>query len=155
MVNPPVHWLQVTLFTRSRITLRELSRSWGIVFWIPLRRLSGFQVPLGLVFPAHPLLLPGWRSFEFSISFFVALTNLGLIALWCHIGWYFVASFARFSPPSSQNVEMVLLYSVSDPIKFHAYYSISLVLFYSIEYVFCRCIIHGRRCWWLLVDRFW
>ena len=53
MVNPIGHWIWVPFCTRSCIPLRMLSRSWGIRFRIPLRGLSGFRVPLGLVVPAN------------------------------------------------------------------------------------------------------
>ena len=71
MVHPLCHWIRVLFCTRSKIPLRELSGSWGIGFWIPLRVLSGFQVPLVLVVPTHHLLFPVRRSFELSISFFL------------------------------------------------------------------------------------
>ena len=50
MVNPLYHWLRVPFCTRSRIPLKGLYGSWEIGFHIPLRGLSGFRVPLGLVF---------------------------------------------------------------------------------------------------------
>ena len=52
--------------------------------WIPdsLKGLSDFLVPPVLVVPAHPLLVPVHRSFEFSMSFCVDFTHLGLIVLW-------------------------------------------------------------------------
>ena len=91
MVNTLNHWIRVLFGDRFRIPLRRLSGFWGIGFRVPLRGLSSFWVTPGLVVPAHPLLVPVRRYFEFSTSFFVALTYMGLIALWCHIGWRFVA----------------------------------------------------------------
>ena len=46
----------------------------------------------------------GTRKPVFSVSFFVSLTYLGLITLWCHIGWCFVTYSARFLFTSSQNM---------------------------------------------------
>ena len=90
VVNPLGHWLRILFGTIFRIPLRGLSVFWGIGLWIPLGVLSSFQVTPGLVVPAHPLPVPVRRSFEFSMSLFVALKNIGLIVLWCHIGWCFV-----------------------------------------------------------------
>ena len=52
MVNPLGHWLWVMFCTSSRFPKRGLSGSQGIGFWVPLRRLSAFRVPPGLVVPA-------------------------------------------------------------------------------------------------------
>ena len=49
MVKHIDNWLQVPLCTRSQIPLRELSGFRGIGFRIPLRGLSGFWDPPGLV----------------------------------------------------------------------------------------------------------
>ena len=54
-----------------------------------LKGLSGFRVTLVLVVTAHPLPVPVYRYFEFSMSFVVGFKYLGLIFLWYHIGWYF------------------------------------------------------------------
>ena len=51
MVYPISHWILVPFCNRYRIALIGLSRSWGIVLQIPLRWLSGFRVPPGLVVP--------------------------------------------------------------------------------------------------------
>ena len=54
-----------------------------------LKGLSGFRVTLVLVVTAHPLPVPVYRYFQFSVSFVVGFKYLGLIFLWYHIGWYF------------------------------------------------------------------
>ena len=66
---------------RLWITLRGLSRFWGIWFRIPLRGLSGFRVTPGLVVPEHPLPVPFSRSFAFSV-YFLFLLNI-LVSLFC------------------------------------------------------------------------
>ena len=76
----------------------------GIGFRIPLRGLSGVRVTPGLVVPTHPLPIPVCWYFEFSLSFVFGFKYIGLIVLWCHIGWFFVESFARFLFPYSQNM---------------------------------------------------
>ena len=62
----------------------------GIGFRTPLRGLSSFRVIPGLVVPAHPFPVAVQQSFEFYTYFLVGFKNLGLIFLWCHIGWFFV-----------------------------------------------------------------
>ena len=90
MVNPLRHWLRVPFETIFWIPLRGLSSFWGTGLWIPLSVLSGFLVNTGLLVPAHPLLVPVFSSFEFSMSFFVGLQYLGCIVLCCQIGRSFV-----------------------------------------------------------------
>ena len=89
MVSPIDHWLRIAFGTIYWITFRGLSGFWGIGSRIPLRVLYGLTVPLVLVVPAHPLPVPVRQSFEFSMSFFIAFTYLGIIVLWYHIGWCF------------------------------------------------------------------
>ena len=91
MVELIVHWLWIPFGNRSLIPLRGLSGFQGIGFQIPLRRLSGFRVPPGLVVPAHPLPVPVFRSFEVSMYKFFTFTYLDLIVLCCQIEWFFVS----------------------------------------------------------------
>ena len=104
MVNPIGHWLRIMFGGSPLIPLRGLSRFRGIGFRIHLRVLFGFRVPPGLVVPSHPLTVPVCRYFEFSMSFYVDFTYLGLIVVWCQIGWCFVTRPVRFFFPSSQNI---------------------------------------------------
>ena len=67
-----------------------LSDFQGIGSRIPLRELSGFQATPALVVPEHPITVPVCRFFEFYMSFFGGFKYLGLIVLWCLIGWFFV-----------------------------------------------------------------
>ena len=65
MVNPLGHWLRVTFCTRS---------------WIPLRGLSGFQVPPGLVVPAEDVadflgISPNQFSVSLNIPYKVGMGN--------------------------------------------------------------------------------
>ena len=53
MVNPLGLWPRILFGTRLRILLRGLSGLRGIGFRIPLRVLSGFRVPPGLVITAQ------------------------------------------------------------------------------------------------------
>ena len=84
------HWIHIPFGTILRITLRVLSGFRGIVFRILLRGLSGFRVTPELVVTAHPLLVPVFRYFEFSMYFFVGFKYIGCIVLWYHTGWCFV-----------------------------------------------------------------
>ena len=69
MVNPLVYWRRVPLCTRSWIPLMGLSKSLGIWLLIPLRGLSVFWVPPGLLVPSHTLLVPVFRSFQFFVFY--------------------------------------------------------------------------------------
>ena len=90
MVKSLDHWLRIPFGTRFRIPLMGLSGFQGIGFRITLRGFSGFRVTPGLVVPSDPLTVPVFRSFKFSMYFFVDFKYLGIIVLWCHIGWCFV-----------------------------------------------------------------
>ena len=154
MVNLLVNWLWVPFCTRSRIPLRVLFGFRGIGFRIPLRVLSGFWVPPGLVVPSYPLLVPVFWSFELSISFVVALIYLGLVALWCHIGWYFVTYSAKLFCPSSQNMCKWFFRFFLWPSKISCLLLKIFLFFRSVDYAVFRCIVWCLRCWWLLVDLF-
>ena len=90
MVNHLRHWPQILFGARLRIPLMVLSSFQIIGFWITLRGLSCFRVTPGLVVPAHPLPFPVRRSVEFSMCFIVGFKYIGLVFLWCHVGWYFM-----------------------------------------------------------------
>ena len=123
----------------------------GIGFRIPLRGLSGYRVPLGLLVPAHLLLVPVSRYFEFSMSFFDALTYLGLIALWYHIGWCSVTTRYVFLSLFLEYVEMVLSDYNSYLINSHVCCSRSFLFRNLIENSVCVCVVRLQQCWWLLV----
>ena len=153
MVNTLGHWLRFPFCTSSWIPLRGLSGFRVIGFRIPLGRLSGFRVPPGLLVPAHPLLVLFCRSFEFSMSFFVAFYISGSR---CSMVPYRVVFFDIFCQVFlslfPEYVETVLSDSVFDPIKYHVYCSRHFLPFRSVEYAFCCCIFRCHRCWWLLVS---
>ena len=135
MVDPIDHWLRVLFCTISRITLRGL---------------SGFRVPPGLVVPSHPLPFPVRRSFEFSVfcccCFGISGYHWSMVpyrVVFCDI---FCQVFISFFP---EYVEMVFLDSVSDPIKYHVYCTISFLLWRSVDYDIFRCIVYFHRCGWL------
>ena len=76
MVNPLGHWIQIMFGTIFHIPFRVLSGCQGIGFRNSLRILSGFQVTPVLIVLEHPLPVPVYRYFEFSMSFFVAFLNV-------------------------------------------------------------------------------
>ena len=154
MVNPLGHWLWVPFCARSRTALRGLSGSWGTGFRIPLRGLSGFRFPLGLVVPAHPLRVPVCRSFDFLFfcCFEISGSHCSMVpyrVVFCDIACkIFLSLFLEY-------VEIFLSDSVSDPINSNVYLSRSFLIFRSVDYDVCRYIVRCHRCGWLLVAHPW
>ena len=73
MVNHLGNWLRIPFGTSYRISLQGLSRLQGTGFRVPLRVLSGFLFTLGLVVPAHRILVPVLCYFEFLCIFVLVL----------------------------------------------------------------------------------
>ena len=131
--------------TRLRIPLS----GFGGCIPYSLRGLSSFRVTPVLVVPAHPLLVPIFRSFEFFMYF-----------LWFKISWlhsYMVPYllvfcdmirpvFLFFFP---EYVEIILSYSVAYPIKSYVYCSRYFLFSHSIHNVICQCVVGCLCCWWL------
>ena len=141
MVNPLGHWIRFLFCTSSRIPLRGLSGSWGIVFQIPLMGLSGFRVPLGLVVLAHPLPVPVHRSVGFLyiyICFDISGSHCSMVPYWVVFCDIVCQVFLSLFP---EYTEMVVSDSISDPIKSHVYCSIYFFVYYTV----CRSIV---RCYW-------
>ena len=136
MVDPLVHCLCILVSTRFCISSIRLSSFREIGFRVFLRELSAFRVTLILVVTAQPLRVTVCQSLESYMSFVVCFKYIGLITLWCHIGWYFVAWSAKFTFPFPEYVEMILSYSVSYPIKYHFCYSISFCFSASFTFPF-------------------
>ena len=90
MIKPFSYWFRVTFGTGFRIPLMGLSGLQETGLRIPLIGLYGFRATPGFLFPAHPILVPVFRYFDFSIYIFVDFKYLGRTVLWCHIGWCFV-----------------------------------------------------------------